>query len=759
MSSEVLPLTALAKQLEYCEGPQFQLILRKLTLPAYIDEQLLKSELPLVATKIHKLLRSSQDYDVWKGCHASVVLCSYNPLALCVHGGQLLTTIYSRLEQKTEYHSASSETFSEKLILKSLTFALSTLMDLMRGKPTLSRENLVPKLKTIIPCLIGLTAVEPELCLPILKELLLRNSTTFRPYANKYRQVLSKLISQDYGNLDTNVRVLVCENYAYLHLIKLQAQNSQDEHQAHHKPFHDETWRIGILSILDQFRPILELFDEVLDLDHDPDLKSLLKSLQYDSFYPTDLPTFDKLLPGLKIDLNEPMTLWQIPQRLNLLIDILSPFLSLPTPYAVRIPLGACISVFESLLGMTRNFIPLKREIRRDAELVSVIYDVLSHVQFSGVRLLDVLVRNFGKCCLSMLPSILGSLEFFIPLQLKSKSIDIERCKSMKGEFFQYFQLLNSIFSGIGYQLQELDFLQKLVEIALSLSEDENLVNLLTNEGPAKTQTNKVGKKQRKDNSVGALSDMYTHADQFILKTSLDWYDEINLFLCGLLRNFRLPSSQQVKIIRYCVQTSLGWKQQVGKIPQSFVKLLRAIVIYPGNERVSILPIAASLLKGSSDEVFDLLCHPRLPMNLVHNIKGLANSIEMSAQEELLSDEHLGEVQDEHHEEEKSEEEEKTDVELSIKRQIPEIELKPEPSKKPKLDADVPLFQAQNTDILQANKRSPVLLESNEKTVAQKPQSDPVQQTSQPAPVEEETSESESEVVIPQIHLSDDDEE
>ncbi|GAV52368.1 hypothetical protein ZYGR_0AG03590 [Zygosaccharomyces rouxii] len=751
MSSEVLPLTTLAKQLEYCQGSQFQLILKKLTSPAYIDEQFLKSDLPLVATKIQKLLRSNQDYDIWKGCHASVVICSYNPLALCVHGGQLLTVIYSRLEQKKEYHSVSSETFSEKIVLKSLTFALSTLMDLMRGKPTLSRESLVPKLKAIIPCLIDLTAVEPELCLPILKELLQKNSTTFRPYANKYRQVLSTLISQEYGNLDANVQSLVCENYAYLHLIKLQAQNLQDEHQAHHKSFHDETWRIGILSILAQFKPILELCDEILDLDHDQDLKKLIKGLQYDNLYPADLPTSDKLLPGLKIDLNEPMTLWQIPQRLNLLIDLLSPFLSLPTPYPVRIPLGACISVFEGLLGMTRNYIPLRREIRRDAELVSVIYDVLSHVQFSGVRLLNILVQNFGKCCLSMLPSILGSLEFFIPLQLKSKSIDIRRCKLMKSEFLHYFQLLNSIFSNIGYQLQELDFFQKLVEVALALSEDESLANLLTNEAPAKNQANKVGKKQKKDNSVGALSDMYTHADQFTLKTSLEWYDEVNLFLCGLLSNFKLPSSQQVKIIRYGVQTSLNWEQQVGRIPESFVKLLRAIVINPGNERVSILPIAASLLKGSSDEVFDLLCHPRLPVNMVHNFKGLSSSIEEQSQGELPSNEDLEEAEDEHDEEEKPEGEDGAKNDSNTKRQIPETDSEPEPPKRQKLDENVPVFQPQNTEILKGKMEPSRSLEKKNGMA--------VVQETQAAPAQEEPSESESEMVIPQIHLSDDDEE
>lgn len=754
MSSDILPLSVAAKQLEYCEGSQFQLILKTLSSPSYIDEQLLKSELPLMATKVQKLLHSNNDYEVWKGCHASMVLCSYNPLALCVHGGQFLTVIYSKLEQKVEYRSTSTEIFSDKIVLKSLTFALSALMDLMRGKPTLSRESLVPKLKAIIPCLIDLTVFEPELCLPALKDLLFKNSTTFRPYANKYRQVLSKLISQEYYNLNLNTRSLVCENYAYLHLIRLQAQNSQDEHQAHHKSFHDETWRIGILSILSQFKPVLEVCDEILDLEHDQDLKSLIKGLQYDNLYPSDLPTSDKILPGLKIDLNEPLTLWHLPQRLNLLIDLLTPFLSLPTPYTVRIPLGACVSVFEGLLGMTRNFLPLRREIRRDAELVSVICDVLSHVQFSGVRLLKLLVQNFGKCCLPMLPSLLGSLEFFIPLKLKSKSIDIKRCKLMKSEFLQYFQLLNLLFPLMGYQLQELDYFQKLVEVALTLSDDENLVNLLSNEGPVKTQSSNTGKKQKKDISVGALSDMYTHADQFILRTPLIWYNEINKFLGGLLSNWKLPSSQQVKIIRYCVQTSLSLKQKIGYVPQSFVELLRTIVIHPGNERVSILPIAVTLLKGSNDEVFDLLCHPRLPMNMIHNVKVSGSFIEGQNQEEVPLNGDLENAADipEDEEEVKEENEEKNDeVEPILKRSVPLVSEEPEPPKRQKLDTNIPLFQAQNTEVLKVEDEAPKVPKKEEQIEA-------VQET-RSTPAHEESSDSDSEVVIPQINLSDDEED
>lgn len=767
MNLERYPLHSLAKELESCQESQFQLILKKLASPVYIDEQLLKSELALVITKISKLLRSSEDYDVWKGCHAAVVFCTYNPLVLCCHGGQLLSIIYSKLEQKAEYHSSSCQDICEKMALDSLVFAVSTIIELMRNKPTLSREHLVPKLKAIMPCLIGLTRWEPELCLPVLKSLLFKHSTTFRPFANKYRQVLTNLICNEYTRLNKKTQRLVCEDYAYLHLIKLQAQGGHDDSQAHHKSFQDETWRVGILSVLAQFKPVLELCDEILELDHDQDLKNLIKSLSYETFYQNDLPTVDKLLPGLKLDLNEPMTLWQIPQRLHLLVDLLLPFLSLPTPYAVRIPLNACHLLFEALLSLTTNFLPLKREIRRDAELVSVISEILPCVQFAGIRLISVMIETFGKSCLSILPSILGSLEFFIPTQPKSKKVDIKKCNMLKPEFLQVFELLNMLFPHMGHQFFEFDLFTKLIEVALASLEDVQLVKHLIDGKHDNSHSNKNGsnKKQKKESSLGALSDMYTHSEQFIVKTPFSWYDQVNLFLRGLLSNWKLPSSQQAKIIRYSINTALTFRQEFGYIPDSFVQLLRTEVTYPGNERVSILPIAVSLLKGSCDDVFDLLCHPRLPMSVVHHISKL-NTTEKELEEEkpesdieLENQASLGEVIEEPHVMDTS------SGSKENKRSRPESLM--EQAKRQKFINEVPIFQEQKTEI-QKTYEEPQFIPNGadnevevgkariEETETEKSIAETVMDR---ATEEESSSESDSELVIPQIALSDDDDD
>ncbi|CDH17073.1 related to Pre-rRNA-processing protein RIX1 [Zygosaccharomyces bailii ISA1307] len=770
MNSERFPLPALAKELESCQESQFGWILKKLASPDYIDEQLLKSDIALVVAKISKLLRSNEDYNVWKGCHAAVVFCSHNPLVLCCHSGQLLTIIYSKLEQKLEYHSSSTQNICNKIILDSLVFATSKIIELMRNKPTLSREHLVPKLKAIIPCLIRITPSKPELCLPVLKSLLLHHSTTFRPFATKYRQVLADLICKEYTNFSEKVQILVCDNYAYLHLIKLQAKGSQDDSQSHHKSFQDETWRIGILSILTQFKPVLELCDEIVELDHDQDLRNIIKTLIFDNLYETDLPTIDKDLPGLKVDLNEPTTLREIPRRLHLLIDLLLPFLSLSTPYPVRIPLNACLSLFEALLSLTKNFLPLKREIRRDAELVSVVTDILPCIQFAGIRLITVMVETFGKCCVSMLPSILGSLEYFIPIHQKTKTVDIKKCKLMDSEFLHFFHLLNVLFPHIGHQMLEFGLFSKVIEVALSLLEVVNPVDYLTNQKPNCMPSSKNGlKKQKRENSLGALSDMYTHSEPFVIDIPFTLYGEVNMLFRGLLSNWKLPSTEQCKIIRYSISNSLKFRQDYGYIPSSFVQLLRTEVIYPGNERVSILPIAISLLKGSCDEIFDLLCHPRLPMGMIYH----TNKPVDLAQEELNEEEHGSAVDLENHAdmaEAGNDSTHATKDEFNIKEDLKRSKVEPtvQSPKRQKLKKDIPLFQNQKIEILEKHEEGSFIAKQNEtettETTEAKNQVKNIEKFSSHSLMGEEykqgsSPESDTEFVIPQIALSDDDED
>ncbi|QLQ79979.1 hypothetical protein HG537_0C06280 [Torulaspora globosa] len=617
MSGAVLPIKDLASRLERCDDSEFITLLGCLRSPRYVDERLAKSDLSLLATKTLALLRSSQDSVVWRGCHTSVVICSYNPLVLCGHGGQLLAAIYSKLEHKVEYYSSTVQTPQSKVVLQALVYSLGSLINLMRGKPALSRESLVPQLKVIIPLLVKLARLEPKLALPVLKTLLYKNTTTFRPFANKFRVVLSELLIKEYEVCDKETQRLICDNFAYLHLIKLAPSNGGDETQAHHKTHQDDTWKMGIFSVLAKFKPILDLCGEFLDLEQDKEVQKLIQALNVTE----EDSNVGDFLPGLKLDMNSPLTLWEAPRRLSLLLDLLSSFMTLPTPYPVRVPLGFCISVAEGLLSMTSNYLPLKRDVRRDSELTSVIQDILPQIQFVGVRLLSVISQTYGKLCLSLLPSILSSLELFIPLQPKSSRIDLQKCISLKYEFMTVFSLISSLSSHMGHQLNEVELIKKLVEVSLHLTEDHSALEFSNSRDIKTVRSKDVKQKQKKDHSSASISDLYLQPDSFKFKCSERCLFEINRFLEVIVSNWKLPTNEHLKILKYTISTALKWEEQRGYVPESYVKLLRAEVLHPGAERVSILPIAVSLLNNTKDDVFDLLCHPRLPMSLVHNVK------------------------------------------------------------------------------------------------------------------------------------------
>lgn len=626
----MFPIRELAKRLEGCDDAEFITLLGSLRSPSFVDERLLKSDLSLLATKTLGLLRSSQDATIWRGCHTAVVVCSYNPLMLCAHAGQFLAAIYSKLDHKVEYYSSAVQTPQSAVLLQTLVSALGGLINLMRGKPTLSREGLVPQLKVIIPVLVKLAQVEPKLALPVLKTLLRKNTTTFRPFANRFRAVLSELLTKEYEHCDKETQRLICDNFAYLHLIKLAPSNGDDEAQAHHKSYQDDTWKMGIFSVLSKFKPILELCGEFLDLDQDKEVQKLIQGLALRE----ESGKIADFLPGLKLDLNSPLTLWEAPRRLSLLLDLLTSFMTLSTPYPVRIPLGFCISVAEGLLSMTNNYLPIKRDVRRDSELTSVILDVLPQIQFVGVRLLSVISATYGKLCLSMLPSILGSLELFIPLQLKSSKIDFEKCASLRYEFMTVFKLISSLMSHMGHQLNEIELIKKLVDVALHLTEGQSALDLTSSQEAVRSKENNSKSKQRKENTSTSISDIYVQPESFRFNCPENWLCDINHFLQAMMSNWKLPSNENLKILKYTLSAALKWKERKGYVPESYVRLLRAEVMNPGAERVSILPMAISLLKNTNDDVFDLLCHPRLPMSLVHNVKASAEITEEAVEEQ-----------------------------------------------------------------------------------------------------------------------------
>lgn len=643
MSSNDVPLSLLAKAIEEAEGAQFRSILHTLRSPNYVDQSLLKGDLSVFVAKLLKLLRSSEPYQIWKGCHAVSVLCTYNPVVLCSQANQLLTVLYTRLESFVEYYKETSQSKARLATLKTLTKTVDIMMDLIRGKPTLTREALTPKLNSIIPLLITLSQYETALCLPILKKLLLQNTTTFKPFANKYRVILTNLITKEFQLHDDETQRMICENFALLHLIKQTAQKV-DENQEHHKSSPDEHWRSGLYSILCQFKPLILLCGEMLDFSVDKELLRLVESLPTQK---NETDSKNQLFGPLAIDMNESFTLWETLYRVEVLSKLLISFISLPTPFPLRIPLHGIISVCEALLMLTTNYLPLKRGLRRESELTAVIASVLRSLQYQGILVLQTVVKCYGTDILYYYSSILSSLELFIPIKSKGNTIDYDKVELMKHEFFGLLSLMNLLSKRLGHKVSEMDLFTKLTDITLRLTEDKSTLGRFyasVNDSKTIKQTTK----QKKDfnKMAGAMSDVYSHPKQFINKAELTWYDEANNFLSMVIKNWKLPSTQQVSIIKYAVITSMTLKEHIGYIPQSFEDLLTTLVLQPGNERISILPIAVGLLKGTDNKVLDILCNPRLPFVSILNLNASALNKDARTQLKMPQEDESEDVSD-----------------------------------------------------------------------------------------------------------------
>lgn len=611
----VTPLSSLSRQLETSEGDEFHSILKLLRSPAYVNQSLLKSDIGLFTGKLLKLLRSSDYYMLWKGCQVTAVICSYNAVVLCSQSNQLLTVLYTRFEQLSTHYKDTAGSEIKLTCLRTVVNTISLLMDLIRGKPALTREVLTPKLNSIIPSLIALCEGEPKLCLPILEKLVYMNTTTFKPFINKYRAVLIKLISRGFEFYDTQTRRLICDGYAYVHLVK---QNSVkiDDNQAHHKASADENWKMGLQKILSEFKPLIQLCGDLLDFTVDKDLIQLIESLPVTE---NNQLENSELFPPLSVDMNKPFTLLNITYRISTFRQLLLAFITKPTPFPISVPLRSIINLCEVLLGMNTNYIPLKKGLRREPELTSIIYTVLRSLQFEGIVILKTMAEKYDKILVFYQSSILSSLELFIPLKRKGTSIDYEACDSMKEQLLYLISCVNDISGNIGHKISELDLFTKLTDITLHfVKKKSNLGNLFDQVPQNKIKGKQTLKQKKETNRVtGAMSDIYSHPNQFVFNPEGELYDEANKFLTFILKNLKLPSTQQIKIIQYATTTALGLKEESGYIPPSFVELLTCLTLYPGNERVSILPIAISLLKESDSEVFEVLCNPRLPVGTI----------------------------------------------------------------------------------------------------------------------------------------------
>ncbi|SSD59934.1 related to Pre-rRNA-processing protein RIX1 [Saccharomycodes ludwigii] len=670
MSDTLIPLSLIIPQLESASGAEFEAILKILRSKKYVNQSLLKSDLSLLSAKILKLLNAvssnndNADFSVWKGCHLAMVLCTYNPVFLCAYSNSILTALCHRFQLLSDdYTGQVVNKPCGRAILKTVVFSITIITDLLRGKPALTRECLTPKLPLIISNLVYLSKYEPEICLPVIHKLLQKNTVTFKPFANKFFQVLNSLIVNNFFYFNLETQQLITDSFAVLHLIKFdikELNSEKDVTKQHQKKLLDIQWRKEVNWILAQFKPIVELIKvSLLDFSADDQISHLYESLPRAEKSVSDHDEkFVLKFPALDLDLNEPVSLFQIEKRLDILCKLLISLIRLPTPFPIRVPLPVIINVSEVLLNLTTNFLPLQKGLRRDEEVTSVITNVLPKIQFKGVVLLKACLDTFGGCMVPYTTNILNSLEQYIPLlsSVKASKHTDQHVNNAKINYFKCTDILSYEF-GIVFKItsellkeyigkntieNESTLFAKLVDVALHLTQSESLIgstaqvnnNTINPSLSSKKNNKRISKQQNA--IMGSMSDLYSHPGEFYKYSSLSLYDEINNFLGNMVKYVVLSSTQQIKITKYAIVNCVKFKDV-----ESFKKLVKYLVLYPGTEKVSILPIACSLLKD--DEMIEILRNPKLPINFIQNAKKIGEE-KFSKEEESEDEDEEGEA-------------------------------------------------------------------------------------------------------------------
>lgn len=597
-----IPLQVVLSLLDAPESSALPYVLKSLYLSKYTITKASKAEVNHLISKINNLLNAKDNFKKWYGSHV-VQVVALNPVVLTNGGSTLIVSLLKIINDS-----------SVPLVnLKNAALALDQLIKGIRGKPVLTREILTPNLPNIISSLLDNLNKDIFVVLPILKSLLLKNTTTFRPFVKKFETKLVNLLLQNFSGFNNQLKKDICQSYAYLNLVKPTQNSNQGGQNVQALP--DDQWRSKIFKLLGELRSAIVIYDDLVELRNDRDSADLLSQLP-------NSETNDFIFPFIKVDLSEPISITQISQRIEILAHLLIAFLTSPTPFPIRIPLGLVIQASELLLGISPNYIPFKKELERNQDLKKIITNDICKTQAHGALILYHITKHYKKLVLPHLSSILSSLEVVIPVKNDKKSkvikIDDDSCLAIEAELLTVIKTtleVLKLFQG----LADLDLVNKLVDASLLfLQKRTPLDGLLDKQELNKPQKQQEqqgqkNKKRSKNKDSTPLADILSHAQLFELdppratvSVVLSFFETIIMRIPTLSPNYR------IKIVKYVISSAVKQETTKGHVSDSLKKLLQAIVLYPSNgEVISILPIAKRLL--SNNEVLSLLTNPRFP--------------------------------------------------------------------------------------------------------------------------------------------------
>lgn len=580
-----LPLSVILKELEGAPSSIIEIV-SSLRNDKTILQEISKVQRKHLVSRTLALSKSPKEYNKW--CGTVIIRAIGNDYEVLANEG---VNILGQLIKNLENYNG---TINVKILLTTID-AINYVCQNIRGKPTLTREILTPKLSTIISLYIEKLQYNPLLIIKSLTNILRHHPTTFRPFGNKLASYLSGLMNlPEFCSFPREL-----QNAIFKTLAALPAIEKNDP---------EATWENNVNDIIKQIKSVAIIYQEFLNFTDDQELVNMINKL------PELNESVKITLPNLSIDINEPMTIYEISSRIEILLSLLSSYITNETQFTVKIPLGIVLLTIQLLCSINTRFLSFKYDVR-DELVKNIISSTILRNQHNSVKFINKLVHTYKGNLLPHIISILETLEVMIPF--KNKKVDYQELIRNEGFYCDILSCVNVCLS-LTKNWSDTSILLRFIDVSLFLVEPR-IDNLQSNSNlqqqPQQPQAGNGNKKlkKKKNGSSVPLSDLLSHQHLFVNSIGSNTIKVVRQFLNRIITVVSLPLTYHYKIMRFIIIEAVNAKyyNNEHKLPIELTKLLINSIIYPGFEKISILPIVSSIL--GDDALLSVFNNPRFP--------------------------------------------------------------------------------------------------------------------------------------------------
>lgn len=585
MSLHTLPI--LLPLLEKPESGKLEFVITELYQKS---NSLSSSEQEHVCSRVINLLRNYNLYNNFFALKVINVLVLNNSI-LANQGSKFFSNIVKVISNVNSFNDGNK---LNQIVLNAAIQCIKTILQETRGKPGLTRDIVTPNLPGFVGSVIESIDIDPFPSIEILYQLIQTNTVTFRPFGAKFERKLLSLL-KNFNSMSQDLREVTCQSYVLCKFILTQKNNEESYQKFNHE-------------LLLEIKSVLKIYDNFVDVENSDDFLG-----KVNKFNGEEVAIFEPL----KIDSNSPETIFQINDRVSILIELLICVFKVNRSF--KIPLGNVIIITELLLSFNTNFIQLKREFRL-LQLKNILNQSISKIQECGVHLLSCVLEEFRGELIPHFTSLLSNLEYSVPVT-KLGTLDKEAILSNEGFICELIQDATELLS-LTHNYTDYPMLTKLIEASFILTKPRSV-------SIDDTPKQDKNKKKKKSNGSSGMSDLLSHGELFI-KDEPDFTKSIlNKFYEVLSYHVVLPATKKTQIAKYALSSLLISRKNPS---DSLIELLKAILLNASSDSVNILPFICEIL-GNDDELISLFINPRLPP-LPQIIRAVEKEEELEEEEE-----------------------------------------------------------------------------------------------------------------------------